>query len=165
MVEFAEQGRELFDALAVFRRKRGKFHVVGDLCMSEMAVFGALMKLSGDLEQDKVEPLRMSEISGEVEISKPALSQIVNKLENKGLVERIFSKEDRRATYLAFTPKGLEIYRREHNEMVTAINNIVAQMGTEDTKEFIALLNRFDDIVSKYLQDKEQGDLNKCQDC
>lgn len=163
MIEYEEQAKELFQALSIFRRSKRKFHGSGDLCMSEMVVFGALMKISEEKEEGG--PLPMSELVQEVDVSKPALSQIINKLENKGLVERIFSKENRRATYLAFTDKGQEIYHREHDEMVTALNTIVKKMGVEDTKTFIHLLSRLHGIIEELLQNQQQGDNRKCQDC
>lgn len=164
MIEYEEQARELFQAISTFRRIKGKVNITGDLCMSEMAVFGALMKLSEETQQEG-EPLPMSHLVQEVDISKSALSQIINKLENKGLVERIFSKEDRRATYLIFTDKGSEIYHREHDEMVTTLNTIVKQMGVEDTKTFIDLLKRLHGIIEDLPKNQQQGDNKKCQDC
>ncbi len=159
MSDYQEESSELFQALLRFRRNKSDLRTMGKLCLSEMEVFGIIKGLFE--EEDGAVPLRMSEISKKAGLSKPALSQIVNKLEDKGLVERTFSKEDRRATYLRCTDLGLVVYDRERERMSETLNNIVREMGVADSKELIRLLNRLGDIIKENFDAKEQGEVKE----
>ncbi|MEG1478379.1 MAG: helix-turn-helix domain-containing protein, partial [Clostridiales bacterium] len=88
MTELQNNAKDLVKALSTLRRIKTRLNPYCDLNYGEMSVFAALMKLKDISEKDAL--IQMAEISREMDISKPALSQIVNKLEDKGLVERVF---------------------------------------------------------------------------
>ncbi|MDF2685374.1 MAG: Transcriptional regulator, partial [Clostridia bacterium] len=113
-----------------------------------------------DEDQTEKHNIQMNEISSFLSISKPALSQIINKLEDKGLVERIFLRSDRRATYVRFTQKGLAIFEKKKDFMTLAANYIVKEMGEADSEKFIELLNKFYNIISSEKFSFEKG-INK----
>lgn len=50
--------------------------------------------------------LMVSDISKELEISAPAVSITLTKLEAQGLIKRSRDKDDRRKVYISLTPKG-----------------------------------------------------------
>lgn len=144
MVEYKPYAKEILDAVAPFRKIPRTPPFLHGLHYGEMAVFGILMQIS-----DSKENITMSEVSSALDISKSALSQLVNRLEEKGLVERVYSKEDRRAIFLTFTPKGKEIYRKNHDFMILMGNAIVEKMGEDDSKTLILLLERFFEVLAE----------------
>ena len=73
----------------------------------------------------------------------------VNNLEEKGYVERITDKEDRRVVYLNLTKEGKDILDEVDNEFKNFTQKIVEEMGEEDTDTMIRLFNKLYDIVSK----------------
>jgi len=101
----------------------------------EMSVLG-MLKMNEDI-------IQMSEISSNLEMTKPALSQLINKLEDAELVERIFQKSDRRATYIKITEKGNKLFEGEREKFRESLKNILARMGEKDSKEFIRLTGEF----------------------
>ncbi|MEE0775846.1 MAG: MarR family transcriptional regulator [Bacillota bacterium] len=119
------------------------------LSFGDMAVFGAMMK--NLTEHRDTEAVRMNDLHRNLCISPPALSQSINRLEDKGLVERTFSKENRRATYVAFTEEGKKIYLREREIMETLTQKILERMGVEEVKELIRLTNRFHDVMGELI--------------
>jgi DNA-binding MarR family transcriptional regulator len=56
-------------------------------------------------------PARMGELSQGVLLSQPALSRLVDRLEARGLVERVADPEDGRAVRVGLTPAGSELQR------------------------------------------------------
>jgi DNA-binding MarR family transcriptional regulator len=60
----------------------------------------------------------LSAISDELGISVSATTQIADRLERSGLVERIVGVDDRRMKYLRLTPLGMEIMRTRHEVRV-----------------------------------------------
>lgn len=52
------------------------------------------------------------ELSQSTLLAKASLTGILDRLENKGLVERLAVPKDRRATHIRLTPKGETLYRK-----------------------------------------------------
>ncbi|AHM57995.1 transcriptional regulator, MarR family (plasmid) [Peptoclostridium acidaminophilum DSM 3953] len=91
----------------------------------------------------------VSMISELLEISKPAVSQMINVLEEKGLVDRITTKKDRRVVYVKLTDAGVQSLKKAMESYMTNINGIFEKMGEEDTAEFLRLLEKFYIIASE----------------
>lgn len=117
-----------------------------DLSYSEMSVFTCLKEYYN--ENENSQPVKTSLICERLKISKPALSQIINKLEDKGFVERVTLKEDRRSAYIKYTQKGLNAFQRDRKATLGVTSEIIERMGTSDIKELIRILNKLADTVS-----------------
>jgi DNA-binding MarR family transcriptional regulator len=74
-----------------------------DLGVSE---FEVLAELASAPEQN----CRMQQLSGTVHLSQSALSRVVGRLEEQGLVSRSMCQDDRRGIYASLTPAGCERY-------------------------------------------------------
>jgi DNA-binding MarR family transcriptional regulator len=74
-----------------------------DLGISEYEV---LAELSSAPENE----CRMQQLSGTVHLSQSALSRVVGRLEEQGLVTRFMCKDDRRGIFASLTPEGRERY-------------------------------------------------------
>jgi DNA-binding MarR family transcriptional regulator len=53
---------------------------------------------------------RMQQLSGTVHLSQSALSRVVGRLEEQGLVSRFMCQDDRRGIFATLTPAGRERY-------------------------------------------------------
>lgn len=75
-------------------------------------------------------------------ITGPALVGVVDELENRGLVTRERSQQDRRRNSLVLTEKG----QRTTEAMMAAVSTIEApirdELGAEDMRRLIALVDR-----------------------
>ena len=54
----------------------------------------------------------MQHLSGTVHLSQSALSRVVGRLEEQGLVTRFMCQHDRRGIFAALTPEGRERYEQ-----------------------------------------------------
>lgn len=111
------------------------------LSTSESGVFWAISQII--CENPPVKRFALNDINDILKFTKPNLSQTINKLEDKGLVKREISKEDRRATYIVLTKKGVSICEKSNNDFLDFLNSIVEKMGDEDVDKFIGLWNKF----------------------
>jgi len=70
----------------------------------------------------------MSEIGRELKLSPSAVTQVSDRLERRGLIERVFQDEDRRVRKLRLTRKGQQLVRsREKKQLrriATALNRL-----------------------------------------
>lgn len=86
--------------------------------------------------------VKASDLSKHLMITKPAISKLINILEDKGLVERITDKSDRRVVYINITKKGEEMLAQETEEFERFTNRVIEKMGEEDTNEMIRLFEK-----------------------
>ncbi|UZQ84053.1 MarR family winged helix-turn-helix transcriptional regulator [Thermoanaerobacter sp. RKWS2] len=63
------------------------------------------------LSENKSNPMYMKDIALELGISPSTLTSIVDKLVEKGLVQRNFDLEDRRKIEISLTKKGQDLYK------------------------------------------------------
>ena len=79
-----------------------------DLPVRQLKVCLALLRRSSS----------MSEIGREIGMSPSAVTQVSDRLERRGLVERVFPDGDRRVRRLQLTAKGLRLMRRHEEKQL-----------------------------------------------
>jgi DNA-binding MarR family transcriptional regulator len=67
------------------------------------------------------ESCSMSEISRELKLSPSAVTQVSDRLERRGLIERVFQEEDRRVRKLRLTKKGQQLVRARERKQLRRI--------------------------------------------
>lgn len=88
-------------------------------------------------------PMRASALAALLHVTRPTMSKQLARLERAGLIERQGDPSDGRASVVALSPRGEEIYRRllfRGREMVA---EAMAPWGAGDTARFGALLEEF----------------------
>jgi DNA-binding MarR family transcriptional regulator len=94
----------LLTAHASLMRQFNEQDVWEDLSMKEYDVLYTLSKCPN--------PIRLSELNRHVLLSQPALSRMVDRLAERGLVGRAADPRDGRSVRLALTGEGLAVQRR-----------------------------------------------------
>lgn len=133
----------------------GRTRVLGD--PETLAVMAPLNLLFEDGWSSGKALVRMTDISQRMMISKPAATQVVNRLVERGLVERASDENDRRIVYIRATEAGRAFYQREINKSLSAVDRVVARMGEADANQLVALLDEFFDAFNIVTED-----LRKC---
>ena len=122
----------LIIALGKFSAQPRQYRIMEGLNASETGVFWA-----------------MTQIIAEKPDTRPNLSQTINKLEDKGYVERVVLKDDRRVTYIRLTENGKATAKAKYDEIFVRLENIAKILGEEDTDKLIELVLRFADAYEK----------------
>ncbi|RDY27289.1 MarR family transcriptional regulator [Romboutsia weinsteinii] len=78
-------------------------------------------------------PLIFSEISSIWQISKSSLSDIINKYEHLGLINKCVSAEDKRSVYVSLNPDGVRI-KNKLKTIENEILNLMLEKFDEDEK-------------------------------
>lgn len=118
---------------------------VKDICNIQHSEFPVLKLLS----KSKDKPVTISEISEKIQISKPAVSQIINALEDKGFVNRVYTKTDRRVVYAEITEKGTQAIEEAVKKRNESVNELLKKLGEEDAETFIRLLEKIANILDE----------------
>jgi DNA-binding MarR family transcriptional regulator len=137
--------RETF--VASFRELHPKFsrmyaQILGrvDLTLPQYALLYQLMLLG---------IVSMTEISERLEITKPAVTNLVDRLEKKQCLKRVPHSEDRRVILLEILPKGKKIIAEIRGQSLGLLLKAYDQFDKKEHK----IISRFYATVSKVMDD------------
>lgn len=88
----------------------------------------------------KDEPRRMTDLAAQLGMAKPALSQLIDRIEARGLVRRTTSEQDRRVVTLSATPEGQKIGRALYEDVDARLPDVLVALSPEDQERFASLL-------------------------
>ena len=87
-------------------------------------------------------PLLLGEVQRKILVSSGGITFLVDKLTDRGLVERQMCPNDRRARYAALTRKGVALMREIFPRHAAAIRDAMSGLSQAEQKEAAALLKR-----------------------
>lgn len=97
-------------------------------CSSEERVLWLIEKAGGSIN-----PKQLSDI---MNVTMPRITTILNGMDNKGLIERQTSTQDRRKVIVMITKKGRAV-NKKHKKMIEDCNKKVNEQATEAEMETI----------------------------
>lgn len=118
--------------LALQRRSDG-FISSFDLTRPQFEVISALGNTNG---------LTLKELSHQVPVTKGTLTGVINRLEERGLVERSPSDSDRRSTVANLTPEGESLHEEVFSGHVSYVKQYLDSLTSEEREELTRLLMR-----------------------
>ena len=107
---FIDAGRGLLKASFLFSDHPQLPYLAHDLNLAQMDVLSALARAEGAR-------LNCSEIAEKTLITKGGITGIIDRLQSRGLVMRVHSREDRRSILIQLTTKGIELFRKLYPEL------------------------------------------------
>ncbi len=146
------------------RKLTHKHHSKDMVHQGEFMMLGAI---HGCMEENRANQkndpgVKVSELSDRIHSTKPATSKMLNALEEKGYIERISDKKDRRVVYIRLSAAGEKIIKESLHRMHIFAECTIKRMGEEDAKDFIHLLNKFYDAVYEEMKDMKR-DKEDCE--
>lgn len=103
--------------------------------------------------------MRMSNISCQLGIGMPAVTSLVGKLEEKGLVIREHNTEDRRVVLCCATQQGIAEIERFWRVRREQINRIIGSLNEEEVK----LVAQATEIILRVTKDSQKTELTQKQ--
>ena len=88
----------------------------------------------------KHNPSTMGELHHHSRLTKGALTQIIDSFEEKGIIERTRTKQDRRTVKVTLTDKGQDLGKRIENEMTNQLGILLNKIDDKKRNEFITSL-------------------------
>lgn len=107
-------------------------------------------------EHPELPGMKISLLSEVTHLSRPAISQNVNNLEDRGYVVRISSRSDRRVTYLALTEEAEELLRDCRETMLAHVKRMCELLGEEDAEAVIALSDKIARVMTVITEEEKQ---------
>lgn len=91
------------------------------------------------------EPLLLTRLAQELLCVKSNITQLVDRLEADGLVERRAFPEDRRSILAVITDRGRERYEAGDRELTKAVEELLEPFSSQERESIISLLGRFEE--------------------
>ena len=88
-------------------------------------------------------------------ITRSAVSQMVNKLESKGVVRRVPDSRDKKIAYIELSEKARSIYEESRARVNGLLERIVEKLGEEKVEHFITGTNEF---IDAFCEATEEAD-------
>lgn len=83
---------------------------------------------------------KVSEISRQLQVTSPTITQLLKNLEANGLVERHLDPTDRRAVEIGLTEKGEEVVQQAAYAYSASIQGLIEYMGEDECNQLADLL-------------------------
>lgn len=90
--------------------------------------------------------LNVAEIADQLSVSRPAVSQILGSLEEKGYITRQIDPADRRRIAVRNTEEGRKALEESEQLYDEATDQLLQSMSLEELQTLIRLMNRLSDI-------------------
>lgn len=160
---YSEQQKRFFTLMNRFGKQKFRFRL-RQVSQGEFMMLGAIWHETmgkQELEDPIQERLRkecqmqgvpVSGLTRHLGGSKSATSKMLHGLEEKGYIERILSKRDKRQIYITLTEQGKEMLKRVQGKMDESAKRVIERFGEEDTEQLLMLLEKFLVIVEEEIE-------------
>ena len=148
------QRKELFETVSKFKKLHSWMPPVAGLSQGEFIMMHKLDDCNKEKTDQDTPGVKISTLCACTHMSMPGVSQMLNSLENKEMIERIMAKDDRRVVYVDLTVKGHALLDEAIRKFIIIVDQIMEEFGEEDTKTLIALLNKFYTITEQLKNNK-----------
>ena len=134
-------------AMMDLRKFRPPFGIKTTLAPGELMTLHRIAHMQFRAENNIGEDsdLSISDIREDLDVSKPAVSQVLNALEKKELVTREISREDRRKIIVRLTPKGDALLLEFRRQSDMLLDSVIERFGVPNMREF---LDSFEELMS-----------------
>jgi DNA-binding MarR family transcriptional regulator len=86
--------------------------------------------------------IRPSEMSEKLNITRGAITHILNELDKSGYIERIADPDDHRVVLIRPTEEGLRIMDESYQHLMTRLDGLVTYLGEKDAQDLNRILTR-----------------------
>lgn len=99
--------------------------------------------------------LKISDISNQLQVKLPTITQVVNKLVDKNLVEKKLDETDRRIVRIILTKKGYKLSKETSDKFVTRYHALVNYLGEDDSEQFLRIMKKVNHYYTVQSKEKE----------
>jgi DNA-binding MarR family transcriptional regulator len=130
--------QDLFKLIKRFPHIKFEQNIISDLSRSEYELL-AILRMNLD---DEKPAISVSEISNLLQITPAGVTHLINPLEEKGFVQRLADRSDRRIVRIGLTAKGTETADAMLAIIQEQLAGLINHLGEEDGETFMRLMSR-----------------------
>ncbi len=111
------------------------------------------------VEGEQGNMLISAEIARRLKVTRSAVSQIVCKLEERGIIERVPAGDDKKIAYIKLTDKTVELFNEQLKHVNEFMEGVVEEYGENKLKELIRSYDEFSAIMTRRQEEAKQEKL------
>jgi DNA-binding MarR family transcriptional regulator len=134
----------LFKLIKRFPHIKFKPSIIHDLSRSEYELL-AILRMN--LDED-THAIPVSEISSLLQITPAGVTHLINPLEEKGYIQRLTDRSDRRIVRVGLTDQGIETADAMLTIIQEQLLGLIHHLGAEDGETFMRLMGRAMEYLS-----------------
>lgn len=142
------QKEALMQSLHRLKKVHTWFTMPPEISRGEFFMLHKISHLSRDASPEKP-GAKITDLSVAAEMSKPAVSQMLNSLEDKNMIERVTTKSDRRVVFVRLTEQGQKQLKATIESLNRLMEQVVDELGPEDTAELTRLFEKLHGIIER----------------
>lgn len=127
--------------------------LVSDLSYNESLVCNILYHAQ---KEDQACPLTATDLCNETHMLKSQMNRTLNHLEAKNIITRVRSSSDKRQVFIRFNPDTADIYFRQHQKILSLMDNILAHLGPEKSEETLQVLTTICEVADNMINNIER---------
>ncbi|HTT27307.1 MAG TPA: MarR family transcriptional regulator [Solirubrobacteraceae bacterium] len=97
-------------------------------------------------------PRRITELAGEGRVTQPAITLLVNRLEERGWVKRVPDPSDGRAVLVSLTPVGEDVFEQLRAEYRALLHEEMATLDNSEVETLAAAVEILDRLIARLSQ-------------
>lgn len=105
------------------------------------------------LEKAQGNRLISTQLAKRLGVTRSAVSQIVNALEKRGVVQRVAAEDDRKIAYIEISAGVMEKYGQDITSVLKIVEKLVEKFGEEKFNTMFDLYNEFTDLTRTYIDE------------
>lgn len=145
--------RERFiQTMMCFKKTEGLFTTECELQMNELFILQSIACGCGHSDCVSTN-LDVPHIQEKLQITKPAVSYILNGLEKKNYIRRDIDPRDRRKISITATPEGIRAAAESTRICDGLWDTLMERFGGEDMLQLLDMMKRFNDVCAAVQQD------------
>jgi DNA-binding MarR family transcriptional regulator len=103
----------------------------------------------GVLRSLRARPRRITELAAEEAVTQPAITLLVNRLQERGWVERTPDPSDRRAVLVSLTPTGEEVFKTLRAEYRALLHEEMASLEDSEVEALAMAVEILDRLIER----------------
>lgn len=143
-----ELREQFFTAMMRFKKMDAAFSTECEIQMNELTI---LQSITGKCSCGNCTHVNLDvpDIQERLQISKPAVSYILNTLEKKQYITRRIDPRDRRKISITATPEGMAAAEQASQKYEEMWNMLLTQFGAAQMQQLVALLTRLMELCEQ----------------
>ncbi|KON86409.1 MarR family transcriptional regulator [Sporosarcina globispora] len=90
-----------------------------------------------------------SELAEVFDVKKSAITAMITRMWEKGLIQRTRDENDRRVVYLTLTDKGNELYAKAEEKIHNLVESLINKFDQAEIHQFIETFEKLDNVLSE----------------
>lgn len=103
-------------------------------------------------QSEETEKLYLRDIADNLKISIARVSQMIEKLRDKGMIKWMHDGKGEKGTYIQITDRGIKTVEEQHEVLNRFYGKIIERYGKDKFEQMLSMISEFEDIMNEEVE-------------